>query len=282
MPYDKKALLEKLKLLYDGLHLNNAGKYLFSKNNPVDLKMAVFATNEKRTFIDISPISGNIFTLIDEAQKYIKKNMRWRVEINGFERNDIPEINLEALREIVVNSFAHADYLLFSKNEIDIFPNRIAIYNPGSFPEGLTPEDFANKTLSSKLRNELICDVLYKCKEVETWGTGFNKTYLYCQKDDIKIGYEKEADGFWFVFYRNQNVTANVTDVTINVTKELTELELMVLEEIKKNNNVTRELLAKATQRNSRTIQRVLNSLKEKNLIKRVGYNKTGHWEVIN
>ena len=280
-PYDKKNILEKLKLLYDGYFLNNAGRYLFSKNGPIQLKMAVFATNEKRTFIDISPINGNVFSLIDEAQKYIKKNIRWRVEINGFDRKDIPEIPVEALREIVVNSFAHADYLSPSKNEIDIFPNRVAIYNAGSFPEQLTPEDFVKKTLSSKIRNELICDVLYKCKEVETWGTGFSKTYKYCDEKNVKCGYEKEMDGFWFIFYRHDNVTTNVTDVTINVTKELSELELLVFEEIKKNGNVTREILAKITGRNSRTIQRVLNSLREKSLIRRIGYNKNGHWEVV-
>ena len=123
--------------------------------------------------------------------------------------------------------------------------------------------------------------MLYKCKEVETWGTGFSKTYKYCDEKNVKCGYEKEMDGFWFIFYRHDNVTTNVTDVTINVTKELSELELLVFEEIKKNGNVTREILAKITGRNSRTIQRVLNSLREKSLIRRIGYNKNGHWEVV-
>lgn len=135
MKYDKIGLLEHLRLLSeDGTHLNNAGKYLFSNKGPIELKMAVFATNEKRTFIDISPIRGNVFTLIEESEKYLKKNMHWGVKINGFDRNDVPEIPLDALREILINSFAHANYAGCSKNEIDIFPNRIAIYNAGSFP----------------------------------------------------------------------------------------------------------------------------------------------------
>ena len=129
--------------------------------------MAVFATNEKRTFIDISSVNGNIFELISEAEKYIKKNINWNVKIDGFERVEIPEIPIDALREIINNSFAHANYLSSSKNEIDIFPNRISIYNPGSFPENLNPEDYVQRTLSSKIRNELICDVLYKCKAIE-------------------------------------------------------------------------------------------------------------------
>ena len=179
MNYDKLALLEKLNLLTtDKKYLNNAGRALFSNLKPLKLKMAVFATNEKRTFVDISPVEGNMFELLDEAEKYVKKNINWRVDINDFERKEIPEIPIDALREIINNSFAHADYLGYSKNEIDIFPNRIAIYNPGAFPDDLSPEDFVNSTLSSKVRNEIICDVLYKCKAIETWGTGLKNTYL--------------------------------------------------------------------------------------------------------
>ena len=39
----------------------------------------------------------------------------------------IPEIPMEALREIIVNSFAHADYRGLSENEIDITPTQVEI-----------------------------------------------------------------------------------------------------------------------------------------------------------
>ena len=62
MNYDKLALLEKLNLLTtDKKYLNNAGRALFSNLKPLKLKMAIFATNEKRTFVDISPVEGNLF-----------------------------------------------------------------------------------------------------------------------------------------------------------------------------------------------------------------------------
>lgn len=276
--YEKVPLLDKLGLLYeDKIHLNNAGKYLFSNKGPIQLKMAVFATNEKRTFIDISPINGNIFELMLEAEKYIKKNINWSVEIQGFERIEIPEIPIDALREIINNSFAHANYLSLSKNEIDIFPDRIAIYNPGSFPDNITPEDYVNGTLSSKIRNEIICDVLYKCRAIETWGTGFKKAYALCNEENVKCYYEKEIDGFWFVMSRNY-VTTNVI---INDTIKMTELEQIVLSEIKMNPYVTREKMEKKYGRSSRTFQRVLDSLKEKMIIERVGSHKTGYWKVL-
>lgn len=284
MQYDKVELLSRLHLIADdGIHLNNAGKLLFSNKNPITIKLAVFATNEKQTFIDINPIKGNIFILIEECEKYIKKHMNWEAKIVNFERIETPEIPLDALREILINSFAHANYLSLSKHEIDIHPSKIAIYNPGSFPDGYTPEDFVNKNLSSKVRNELICEVLFKCNAVETWGTGFRKTYTLCNKNAIKLYYEKEYDGFWFYFLRKfplviKSTTANY--ITNDNSPILSELENLVLDEIKGNPCITRASLSKIAYRNVRTIQRILDSLKKKNIIERVGSNKTGHWIV--
>ena len=215
----------------------------------------------------------------DERMMIACCNDGTRPVIFKIERIDIPEIPLEALREIIVNSFAHANYIGTSKNEIDIHPGRIAIYNPGSFPDGLIPEDFINKDISSKVRNEIICDVLYKCKAIESWATGFKKVYRLCEKNHIKVSYEKEYDGFWFFFFRNSNVTINDSiNVTIN---GLTELEQIILKEISNNSKITRDALSSKTGRSSRHIQRALDTLKGKGYIKRIGSNKTGSWEVL-
>lgn len=70
---DKNILMHKLGLVNHSV-LTNAGKVLFSKNKPITLKMAVFATEHKNTFLDISRVEGNIFELIDAAIGYIVKN----------------------------------------------------------------------------------------------------------------------------------------------------------------------------------------------------------------
>ena len=290
MKFDKINLLQKLKLLCDdGVHLNNAGRVLFSSDEPVELKMAVFATDEKRTFIDISPIKGNVFTLIEEAEKYVKKNMRWKAVVNGFDRTDIPEIPVEALREIIVNSFAHADYVGWSKNELDIFPGRIAVYNPGTFPDDLSPEDFVNRTIASKLRNELICDILYKCKFVESWGTGIAKTYSLCSGAGIRCSYQKEGDGFWFIFHRPTTEEAiavpppvtplHIPEEIVHLSIELTDLEKEVLEEIERDSAITKIRIAEKIGKSDRTVQRCLVSLQTKGFLKRIDGTR-GHWEV--
>ena len=80
--YDKRKILDQLGVL-NGSHLTNAGVCLFSSGKPIALKMAVFATDHKETFLDMDHKEGNIFELIDEAVTYIVKNIRWRVEMSG-------------------------------------------------------------------------------------------------------------------------------------------------------------------------------------------------------
>ena len=125
--------------------------------------MAVFATEHKETFLDMDRTEGNIFDLIDEAVTYIIKNIRWRVEMSGdgIHRKEIPEIPVDAIREAVINSFAHARYDLSIQHEIDILSNRISICNPGSFANEFEPIDFYTRDIRSFLRNEVIAKTLY-------------------------------------------------------------------------------------------------------------------------
>ena len=48
------------------------------------------------------------------------------MEGDGIHRMEIPEIPVDAMREAVINSFAHARYDLPVQHEIDIFSDRIS------------------------------------------------------------------------------------------------------------------------------------------------------------
>ena len=231
MPYEKIALLKKLGLTSSD-YLNNAGKLLFSADNPIVLKAAVFATDEKITFLDIERFEGNIFTLIEKAMKYISANIRWRVEINGLQRSEIPEIPLDALREIIINSFAHAKYDCPVQHEIDIFSNRVAITNPGCFANEHTPEIYARENYASVLRNELIAKTLYLCKDVESFGSGFKKIYTLCREMNVATNYRQDSNSFTFEFLRydiNLVSESKLAKSTPEKKKNFTELHSIFL-----------------------------------------------------
>ncbi len=260
--YDEEKLLIGLGLMEDG-RLTNAGAYLFSDKKPTVLKIAVYVTDERINFSDIRRVEDNIYNLIRYANAYVKERMNWRVEQGpGTSRLEIPEVPVEALREIIVNSFAHANYRGVTENEIDITPTRIEIYNPGEFPINLKPEMLADSERRSQPRNRVILNTLFKCKDVEMFGGGFLKVFASCKTSGVKFSYESNDDGFTFVFYRGQPVTAKdekpyVLDTALSTS------DYKVLNCLKENPSQTREEIATRVKLSKRTVQRALEKLTE-------------------
>ena len=272
--FDAERLLTKLELMRNG-RLTNAAVLLFSKYTPIVLKMAIFATDEKLTFLDINRVSGNICELIEAANSYIKRNIRWKAEFDGSKRIEIPEIPLKALREIICNSFAHARYDTLTEHEISIHPSFIRIYNPGEFPIGYKPEDFVSSNIPSMIRNPLILKTLFLSEDVESYSSGFKRVYDECKKNNVSTDYETIQEGFAFIFKRD--VVNDVVNGVVN--KPLTEEEKMVLELLKKNPMLSASKMATVVNVSSRSIQRILSGLKAKGLVERIGKTK-GYWQV--
>lgn len=274
---NKKEILSKLGLL-NGDKLTNAGKYLFSKNSPIVLKMAIFASEHKNTFLDINRAEGNIFQLIDVAMNYVVKNIRWSVQLSddGIHREEIPEVPIAAIREAIINGFAHARFDVNVQHEIDIFSNRIAFINPGCFANEFTPIDFASRDIHYYFRNETIARTLYLCKDVETFGSGLRKIYSLCNNIGVKVFYENHENDFMIGFYRKDiNVQKDK-----HVDKNLNNTEVEMLNSIKENPYITNEELSKKFDLSMRSIARLIANLKNKELIRRVGSNKGGYWKV--
>ena len=192
---------------------------MFGKDAKIGLKLAVYATDNKVTFLDLKLMTGNIYNLINQAVKYILNNILWRVVIKSRKREELPEIPEVAIREIIVNAFAHANYKTLPEIEIEIHPTKIEIYNPGTFPDDLTPFDFIEKNISSYKRNRLILDVLFRSKDTEKTNTGFQRMDEVCNEENIKWSYRKEGYGFFFEFFRN-----NPNGKTIKTNNELNTL----------------------------------------------------------
>lgn len=268
------SLLRQLGLLEEH-ELNRAGAYLFSKEAQIPLKMAVFATDEKLTFLDITTEEDNIINLLEVSEKYILKNIRWRAEFNGMDREEIPEIPVPVIREALANSFAHAIYHSNTQHEICIHPNMITIYNPGSFANSHTPEDYVRKDLPSVIRNQLIAKTLYLNKSIEKFGSGFKRIHSFCKDAGINYSYENDEAGFKLIIHRigDMNVTNPVTNEL-----ELTPTERTVYRLICQNPRITRAEIALRISKTERTVQRAFDSLREKEYIERAGTNRTGYW----
>ncbi|MBR6147443.1 MAG: winged helix-turn-helix transcriptional regulator [Lachnospiraceae bacterium] len=238
------------------------------------MKLASYATDNKVTFTDLKLLEGNIYNLVNAALDYILNRINWRGEIGARKRKEIPEIPEEAIREIIVNAFAHADYETVPEIEIGIHPGKIEIYNPGSFPDDLTPLDFISRNLPSYKRNKLILDILFRSKDVEKSGTGFQRVNDFCKKQNVTWNYRKEAYGFFFEFIRT-NVQINV-----QINAELTEAEQVIFNLIQNNEGISKAEMAIRIGKSEKTVQRLISSLMKKQVIEREGSNKSGSWRI--
>jgi ATP-dependent DNA helicase RecG len=279
-PYtDKESVLERLNLSKDG-HLTNAGYYLLSKKKPVLLKLALYATDSKITFVDQNHFYGNIIECIQEALIFVKKHMRWRAEISGLKRTDIPEVPVDAVREIVVNSFAHAKYKgILSTHEIAISPSKIEIYNPGRLPSTVVPEDYLGGKKRSLIKNPTIAAFLFRSTMIEAFGTGFRRAILLCSEHDVKYAYNNDEQGFCFEFLRKklyaESGDGKAARATLNAT------EKAIFEQLKQDGKTSSAGLAAKIQKTPRTVQRAIEGLKDKGYIKRSGGDFGGFWEII-
>ena len=268
---NKESILKKLELVKQG-KLLKAAEVLFCNKNSLKVQLAVFAGNDKLTFLDIQMYESNIFDLIEKSEQYLKEKMNWRAEISSLQRQEIPEIPVKALRESIINSFCHRNYYAPESNYIAVFKNRIEISNPGRFPEGLKPEDFIKGKHESVLRNPLIAEVLYKSKEIEHWGSGLKRIYDECKANKIKVAFETRKTGFAVIFSRSQ-----IQKQREGLNEGLNEGLKTLLSAIKENPGIkAKDLSPLLNGRPVKTIERQIKTLIKNNLIERRGSRKTG------
>lgn len=79
-----------------------------------------------------------------------------------------------------------------------------------------------------------------------------------------------------------RNGVINESDGVINEAINISATEQAVFVVIKKEPRITKVELQKETSLGKSTIDRAIKALKEKCLIERVGFNKTGYWKIIN
>ena len=208
-----KNILNKLHLS-KGDMLNNAGKALFSKDNPVKIQAAVFAGIDRITFLDIQRFEGNLFELAEKGGMYIREHMNWRADLSGSKRIEIPEVPIRALNEAIINSLCHRDFTNPKHNELAIFRDRIEVFNPGKFPFDYSPSDFIKGNEKSIPRNPLIADIFYLAKDIEGWGSGIKRIYDECKEAGVKVKFEILKSGFQITFYRSSSKSGKQGDGT--------------------------------------------------------------------
>ena len=196
------SLLDHFKLRKNGTLLNGAA-VLFGKANRIDypqleIKMGWFKGTDQRVFLDNSHVQGNVFKIMDAAMAFCFKHLNLAAWTSGkIERDEELEIPADALREALVNAFAHRSYENRSQTiYLAIYDDRVEIKNPGKFPSDFDLARLYSPPIQhSEPRNEKIARVLYLRKSIETWGRGLTRIANECVRVGLPVPEVKEEYG---------------------------------------------------------------------------------------
>ena len=196
------SLLDHFKLRKNGTLLNGAA-VLFGKAESIDypqleIKMGWFKGTDQRVFLDNSHVQGNVFKLMDAAMAFCFKHLNLAAWTSGkIERDEELEIPADALREALVNAFAHRSYENRSQTiYLAIYDDRVEIKNPGKFPSDFNLARLYSPPIQhSEPRNEKIARVLYLRKSIETWGRGLTRIANECARVGLPVPEVKEEYG---------------------------------------------------------------------------------------
>ncbi|MFZ2970770.1 MAG: ATP-binding protein [Minisyncoccia bacterium] len=158
-----------------------AGFLIFAKGKP-QLKRAFNrykvrcvrykGSNVATEIIDSTDLDGTLDEHINEMQKFVLRNIRKGAEIVGTKRVERYEYPEKAIREIIANAVIHRDYKITETyTQVNVFEDRIEVFNPGCLPPGVTVENIRDAQVS---RNEIIAARLKDLDYLEEYGRGID------------------------------------------------------------------------------------------------------------
>ena len=280
---------------------NNAGVLFFSKNldkffSHAEISCALFKGTEKHhDIIDRKIFNRDIINNVEDSVNFLKKHLRleYHFPSGQLRRKEILEIPEDALREALVNAVTHRNYLREGISvTVEIFEDRVEIYNFGALPKDLKRSDFGKR---SSPRNPLIAQLMLRAKYIEKMGTGIKKMRRLVKKSGLKPIKFAFTNFTTLTFYRKplpgghiikepdvvatENFMKKLSDI-LAVKKEIKINELLQILHHIENNTFSRLFFSKKYSIPLRTLDRNLITLKENKLVSFEGSKKTGKYKI--
>ncbi len=193
-----ETALRNLHLLTENGYVTRAATWLLAKDIrrfriSGDVSCALFMGTEKVRILDRRDFHGDVYSMIDETVAWILSKINVEYIIKHVKREERPELPEEALREAVVNAFAHRDYRSTANIQVYVFKDRVEIVSPGGLPAGMTEEHLGTRSIP---RNPLLFALLHRMEMVEKIGSGIRRIRDICKEYGVAEPVIEVSD-FW-------------------------------------------------------------------------------------
>lgn len=169
-------------LMADGGYLTNLGVLWVGRRT--DRARLVYSTviqfikyDEKGQMINKIPWDDHSLNPKELISAVWSEVPDWKegIEVSfGIFRKFVPNYGERTLRELLTNAIVHRPYTTAGDIFIKLYPDRLEIHNPGTFPLGVTPRNILRTT---QRRNEQLCKVAYDLGLMEREGSGYDNVY---------------------------------------------------------------------------------------------------------
>ena len=180
------AFLKNINGISDDGTPTHAGLLFFNKHPQrrffynAQLRVVRFkGTSVTHPVIDRLDCDETLWENVDAAEEFIRKNIRllsFRTS-KSFQRDDKFEYPLKALREAIINALIHRNYQETADVRVFIFDNRFEVISPGTFPEGVSPNEPTHKPVNPTL-SQFMFDVGF----IERYGAGIRMMRRLCEE----------------------------------------------------------------------------------------------------
>lgn len=272
-------LLRKLNLI-EGKFLKRAAILLFG-NNPKKFYISAIIRIGKflsdTNVISTDEINGNLFEQSENALEILKtKYLVSKFRYEGIYRKEDLEYPEEALKEAIINSIIHKDYL-GPHIQLRVDLDKLSLWNAGTLSKDLKIEDL-KKVHKSSPRNKIIAEVFFKAGLIENWGRGTVDIIRYCKAAGLpEPEFIEEQGGFTVNFYKDIYNEENLRKMG------LSERQINAVKYVKENNKTTNLGFQNLNQVSKPTATRDLEDLVFKNIFERIGNTGKGtHYKLKN
>ena len=225
-----QAILADLGLFRQGA-ITNAAEALFGVRPAIQFpqirsRVTVYAAHKGSDFIDSRVFEGPVFEMLEQMLAMVKKHTPVASLFRGgLRRADQPAYPEEAVREGLVNAFAHRDYADFGGSvSVDLYPEKLVIWNAGALPPGIRVGDLKREHPSMP-RNPDIVQVFWLREYMERVGRGTQNIVAWCKEAGLPAPSWKSDDaGVSLTFKYGQRASAG--DLNRRQKKLLSSLEI--------------------------------------------------------